>query len=211
MARSLTLVAAICALAAGTAYAAALHSAHAAAVVCGPSSAHTLVSGSRARVYSQGGSVYGCAAGGTVDVKLGGAIICLGIAGRAGPAIALAGTLVAYSLERCGVDTGSSSILIRRLTDGRLRYRQSAWTLGIGPESYVTVGSIVVNRAGNVAWIASAASIIRHGHGIEVAENSGAGVRRLDSGTGIVTGSLRLRGSRLTWLHGRATRSAKLG
>ena len=214
MARCLTLVTAICALAAGTAGAAATWHppADAAAVVCGPASAHTLVSGARARVYSQGGNVYGCAAGNSLDVKLGEARLCLGVTGRAGPAIALAGTLVAYPLEQCGVDTGSSSIFVRRLTDGRLRYHQSAWTLQIGPESYVTVGSIVVNRAGGVAWIASATSIVSRGaHGVEVAESSGAGVRKLDSGARIVAGSLALHGSRLTWRHGGATRAAKLG
>lgn len=139
---------------------------------------------------------------------LGSATICNGV-GHAGPA-AIAGRLAAYALERCGVDTGSATVIVRRLSDGKEIRRQQAWTLTVGPESYVSVGSVVVNRSGSIAWIASESSIVSHGHGIEVAERTGNSVRRLDSCSGIAAGSLRLRGTRLTWRDGTATRSATL-
>lgn len=176
-------------------------------VPCGPAAAHTLAVSSGARVYSRAGSVYGCAPR-RRSIMLGSATICNGV-GRAGPAAA-AGVLAAYALERCGVDTGSTTVIVRRLSDGKEIRQQQAWTLAVGPESYVSVGSVAVNRSASIAWIASEDSIVSHVHGVEVAERTGRSVRMLDSGSGIAVGSLRLRGRTLTWRDGIATRSATL-
>jgi hypothetical protein len=177
-------------------------------VPCGPASAHTLAASPGARVYSETGSVYGCAPG-RPGIRLGSATICIG-AGRAGPAAA-AGALAAYALERCGVDTVSTSVIVRRFSDGKELYDEGAWTLNVGPELYAWVGSTVVDRAGDVAWIATENSMVSDQHWTEVAERVGGGVRVLDAGSQIVAGSLRLNGATLTWRDGSATRSARLG
>jgi hypothetical protein len=117
---------------------------------------------------------------------------------------------VAYGLESCGVDTGSSSVIVRRLSDGRQLRVLPATTNRLAPESYQLVGSIVVKTDGAVAWIAAARSIVRQSADEEVHRADRRGQRELDSGTSINSGSMRLHGSTLTWRHGAATRSATL-
>jgi hypothetical protein len=87
---------------------------------------------------------------------------------------------------------------------------ETAMTLPLSPESYVTVGAIVVKANGSAAWIADGSSIIRHSRRQEVRRSDTGGRARLDSGSGINSSSLVLRGSNLSWTHGAATRSAPL-
>jgi hypothetical protein len=124
--------------------------------------------------------------------------------------VAVAGEVAAYGLERCGVDTGSSAVVVRRLTNGRRLKSAPATTKPVGPESYVTVRSLVVKADGAAAWIALASSLLAHRQEIEVHTSDKHGQRLLDSGGGIDPASLRLRGSKLTWTHGGARRSATL-
>src|SRR5205807_5844094 len=74
--------------------------------------------------------------------------------------LALAGDVVAYGLQQCGVDTGIASVPVRRLSDGKRLSWYSAVTGSVGPESFESVNSIVVKRDGAVAWIATLNSII---------------------------------------------------
>src|SRR5205807_607519 len=121
---------------------------------------------------------------------------------------ALSGTTLAYGLESCGVDTGSSSVVVRRLSDGRQLRLLPATTGQLAPESYQLVGSVVVKSDGAVAWIAAANSVVRQSGSVEVHRADRRGHAALDSGPSIEAGSLRLRGSTLTWRHGAATKSA---
>ncbi len=109
------------------------------------------------------------------------------------------------------MDAGYTTVIVRRLSDGK-RLRSYSAVSGPGlPESYQSVGSIVVKRDASVAWIGSEHSIIRQGSRIEV-DRAQHGTRvLLDSGAGIVGSSLRLRGSTLTWRHASGTQSAALG
>jgi hypothetical protein len=158
-------------------------------------------------VYSVGGAVYGCAAG-HGSYRLGSAQNCIRSA-RAGPVV-LNGTITAYGLESCGVDTGSSELVVQRLTDGRHLRTVAATVNRVAPESYSAVTSLVLKRDGAVAWIAEARSIIRNGVDIEVHRADKRGEAELDSGTSIDPTSLRLRGSDLSWHAGASTRSATL-
>lgn len=122
----------------------------------------------------------------------------------------VAGEFAAYGVEECGVDTGSTQVVVRRLSDGK-RLRDAAATTPPGVESYQSVSSLVLKADGAVAWIGDGRSIVRRGHKIEVYKaDSGGSVRLLDSGLAIAPGSLRLHGSKLTWTHGAAVRTATL-
>jgi hypothetical protein len=171
---------------------------------CAPAGARIMASGHRVQVYALNGSVYGCEIQSGKRVRLGNSHLC--VAATLVDRAAVAGDLVAYGAERCGVDTGSATVSVLRLSD-RKQLRSFAAVRGpVGPESFESVNSIVVKRGGAVAWIATAKSIVGHGTRIEVHANG----QLLDAGGGIVGSSLRLHGSMLSWRDSGATRSATL-
>jgi hypothetical protein len=175
---------------------------------CGPSSAHTLAASSVGRVYALGGIAYGCSSTGTMSYKLGQRRTCLGTP-LVGP-VTVTGELAAYGLESCGVDTGLTQVVVRRLTDGKQLQSLPATTGFLLPESYQSVDSLVLKGDGAVAWIGIAHSIVASRREIEVQKADKRGQSRLDSGSSIKIGSLRLHHSTLTWKHGSTTRSATL-
>jgi hypothetical protein len=187
------------------AYAAGAGAATRARVPCGRPAAHTLAVDRVARVYTSRGLVWGCAAG-RRSYRLG----ANGPRDRVGP-IALAGTVTAYGLTRSGVDTVSASVLVRQLRTGAVLRDEQAITAGLGPEFFEAVDAVVVRSDGAVAWTARAGSVISgQAREIEVNRADRRGRSLLDSGKGIQTQSLRLRGARISWRHGAQTRSAVL-
>ncbi len=178
------------------------------AATCGPPAAHTLASSDGARVYAQGGSVYACSRASGRAYRLGDARRCIAAA-RVGPAAA-AGGVVAYAVERCGVDTATAVVVVRRVSDGKRLSRHGVAPGPRVPEAFPEVGSIVVDRRGHAAWIASVHSVVLNHLFAQVAETAGAGTRVLASGATIALGSLRLHGSRLTWTAGGVRHSATL-
>jgi hypothetical protein len=209
MARWITLVAVLGALAAG-ASASGAASARAARVNCGPAAGRTLAHGARARVYALGSWIYGCARGGGRPVRLSRAGPCPGSA-QLGP-FALAGAVAAYASRTCGVDTATSQVVVRRLSGGgALLSSNPALDTSSGVESFESVGSIVVRSDGAVAWIGSSSSVATHQSITEVLAYSGGALRRLDQGPSIRDASLALHGSILTWEDGAARQSAPLG
>jgi hypothetical protein len=124
--------------------------------------------------------------------------------------VALAGVDVAYGVTRSEVDTISAQVVVRRLDDGRTVHDTNATTRALGPEFFESVGAVVVKADGAVAWIATGGSIIRQGRETELDRIDSRGEATLDTGSGIETSSLRLRGSRLSWRHSGASRSATL-
>jgi hypothetical protein len=185
-------------------------SAGAVAARCGPASAKTLLSDGQARVYTSGGSIYGCANRGR------GTSYLLGQGPQTRPGqdrvgkLALAGVEVGYGRSRMGVDTVSAEVVVRRLDNGRTVHEVSATTAPVGPEFFQSVDALVVKPDGAVAWIATGGSIIRHNSKTEVDRIDRRGPFGLDSGTAIDKQSLRLRRSELSWRSGGATRSATL-
>ena len=122
----------------------------------------------------------------------------------------VAGELAAYGLERCGVDAGFSNVVVRRLTDGAQLRSLPATTKPLGPESYHSVGSLVLKSDGAVAWIGVGSSILRRGSYAEVHRADRRGQALLDSGAAIDPRSLKLNGSTLSWRHANLTRGSSL-
>jgi len=175
---------------------------------CGPGNATTLASSPQARVYTLHQVVFGCSVARGRSFRLGHGTRSIRES-RAGP-VAIAGDLAAYGLARFGVDTVMADVVVRRLTDGAVLKDLPA-TKRPGPQSFQSVGSVVVKTDGAVAWIGSQTSIIARGRGgIEVHAASGSSDVVLDAGSGIDPGSLRLNGSKLTWRRGGVTRHATL-
>jgi hypothetical protein len=176
----------------------------AAAVQCAPAGAQIKLSDARAQVYALSKAMYACDRRSRRTTKLGNTTVCVATARVDG--LALAGDVLAYGLDRCGVDAGSTTVTVRRLSDGK-QLRNLAAITGPGlVESYTSINGLVVTPKGAVAWIATDTSIVAHGTRIEVHGNG----RLLDSGSGIDTRSLRLHGSTLSWRHGGSTRTATI-
>lgn len=186
---------------------------------CLPRGAHTLAADRVAVAFSWHGSVWGCLAATGERRNLAGAGFCNRAPGRAAP-VRLAGEVVVYGLASCGVDTGSSTVVVLDLATGKRLADLTASTLPIGPESYVSVESLVLRADGAVGWIAHIASLVgRQGVPYEVHRfsggepsllDSGGKPSLLDSGPAIRPASLRLAGSTMTWRDGNSTRSASL-
>jgi len=162
-----------------------------------------------ARVYSQHQRVYGCAAADQKSFLLG--RVSGGVAQkRVGP-VALAGTDAGYGLTTSGVDTISSEVVVKRLTDGKVLHRRNAITGNLPAEFYEAVDAVVVKGDGSVAWTADAGSILSHkGRQRQVEKIDQTGQMLLDHSRNIRLRSLRLSGSKLTWRDGSTTRSATL-
>jgi hypothetical protein len=177
---------------------------------CLPQGAHTLAGDNVAVVFSWHGSIYGCLAATGARENLGGARVCNVPRGRVGP-VKLVRAIVAYGLETCGVDAGSSDVVVRNLTTARRLADPVAGTLPRGPESFVSVTSLALRGDGAVGWIARDDSLVgQRPTTYEVHSFTAGKASLLDSGTSIAPGSLRLAGARMTWRHGSATRSATL-
>lgn len=168
---------------------------------CGPASASTVAANREVRVYDLHDVVYGCSAANSKSFRLGHATRSIAEA-RVSP-VAVGGEVVAYGLARFGVDTGRTSVVVRRLTDDK-QLGDYAATQAVGVESFQTVGSVVVKGDGSVAWIATEFSIVGGGHGtVEVHAADSRGDHVLDRAPSkperIDPKSLRLVGSTLAW------------
>lgn len=176
--------------------------------VCGPSSARTLAADSLARVYAQSKKVLGCAKGSHSSYVLGSGSNSMN-QGRVGP-IALAGVDVAYGKTTSGVDVITANVVVENLTDGRVLRNNPATVGNFGPETAQHVDSIVVKPNGSVAWIATVNSIISHRGTTQVRKSDRSSRASLDSGRKIKPDSLRLHGSKLSWIDASVTRTATL-
>jgi hypothetical protein len=174
---------------------------------CGPASGKTIAANGRVRVYALHQVVYGCSLARGRSFRLGHASRALSES-RVGP-VAVAGDLAAYGLQSFGVDTVSTSVVVRRLTDG-IQLKDRRATRAVGPEAFQSVGSVAVLATGAVAWIGSEHSIVGHQSATEVHAAGSGGDHVLDSGPNIDPASLRLHGSQLSWVDGGATRHATL-
>jgi hypothetical protein len=176
---------------------------------CTPPHTRTLIADHLARVYQLGKMVYGCLYRSDRSYRLGSSSFCTN-SDRVGP-IALSGTVAGYGVQRCGVDTGTAQVVARRLSDGRVLHASPATSRVPGAESYQSVGSLVVKADGAIGWIGVANSIVGRGAPVvDVRRLDAHGQAELDGGRGIAVRSLRLHGSRLSWLHSQRERSATL-
>ena len=160
-------------------------------------------------MFAINGTVYGCLDATGKRFLLGKRSVCIG--SRRVESVMVTGELAAYGLEACGVDTGFTQVVVRRLSDGKQLLADPAITGPLGPESYEAIGSLVLKSDGAVAWIALGHSIVSQGaQRREVHSATAASQKLLDAGRTINPGSLRLHGSTLTWSDGAKTRSATL-
>jgi hypothetical protein len=173
---------------------------------CGPHEARTLAHDTAGRVYAVGPTVSACANVNGHTFTLGTRTSCIG-ADLVGP-FAMGGGVVAVADERCGVDTGMTHVLVRRLRDGHVLATGFAAATP-GPESHTTVTALVVKSDAAVGWIARASSVGGHTL-VQVRRLDRHGARVLDSGGAVRIGSLQLHGSTMSWLHGTTTRRATL-
>lgn len=185
------------------------HALRPAAARCGPQAAKTLAADSRARIYAIGDSVYGCANGGRRAYLLGHRSRSLSRQSRIG-AMALAGVVAAYGLTQSGVDTASTTVVVRRLDTGRTLHDVNAITGLLGPEFFEEVDALVVKADGAVAWIGRGSSILQKEATAQVNRIDRRGEATLERVTTGLIGALRLRGSRLSWRHGNAVRTSTL-
>jgi hypothetical protein len=174
---------------------------------CGPASAQTLAVSRQARVYLSSGRVYGCAIAAGRSYHLGAGQRSLR-EGRVG-VITVAGRYAGYGLSSFGVDTVSAQVVVRNLATGNVRHEAPAASRVV-VESFQSIDSIVLKPDGAVAWISQVGSVISHGRYLEVHRIDSRGQALLDSGAAIVSRSLRLHGSTVTWRDGSKARSASL-
>ena len=83
-------------------------------------------------------------------------------------------------------------------------------TTNIGVEGFQSIDSLVVKADGAVAWIATANSIGKPTFVRQLQRLDTRGFAVLDSGRDVNAASLRLHGSRLSWKHATAVRTATL-
>jgi hypothetical protein len=117
---------------------------------------------------------------------------------------------VAYAVKRCGVDTGRSEVLVRRLDTGQVVADRPATSTVLGVESFVSVTALVVAGSGSAGWISQSGSIVSHRELTEVHAFDARGARLLDSGSAIGAHSLQLVGSQLRWRNAGRLRTARL-
>jgi hypothetical protein len=199
-------VAAAAALAGGPGAAAARRS-------CGPAGARTLADDGIARIYTMAAlrrqplapaRVYGCASGSTKAVVLGGGnheYVELATLG---------GRFAGYALRSMGVDTGFTRVRVMDLRSGSVIDDTAATSPVTRPESFTSVTGLVVNARGHVAWVGSKSAIGVGRPTYEVRKIDSPGEALLDASPAIGAQSLRLRGTQLSWTHGRARRTARL-
>jgi len=182
---------------------------------CAPQGAKVTAEDGAGMVYALGNAVYACSAASGHSTKLGSSGFAGGPgAARVGP-VALAGPYVAYGTHTMGIDTGSSQVLLRRLSTGRVIGTWSGFPTVLGPESSTTIEAVVAQPSGSFAWIVSGESII-HSSSFNVGVYEarlrvhGVSVGPLDQGRLIAPKSLKLHGTQLSWRHGSQTRHATL-
>ena len=177
---------------------------------CPPSGTVTIASSPSARVYRVGeepfGGVFGCVIGGTASYEL-----APGGQTHATPVV-LVGQLAAYGLSSFGVDTGTTSVVVRRLSDGAQLLDVPAVAKPYPlVEAVQGVTGLVLAPDGAVAWIGQEHSLGTGQTVTEVVKDDASGETVLDSGAGIDTSSLQLSGSTVTWLDAGVTKTATLG
>jgi hypothetical protein len=125
--------------------------------------------------------------------------------------VAVAGELVAFGFQSCGVDTETSRVVIRRLSDGKLLLTAAAGKPRPGIAAHLDrVGSVVIRPDGGVAWISDQWWLDSAHDTIEVHRVDRRGTRILDVSPEISSTSLRLHGSHLSWRHGELTMFSSL-
>jgi hypothetical protein len=182
---------------------------------CAAAASRTVLQDGQARVYALGpgpsrgpeasGRLFGC-------LRRSGRTIGLGTLGGRERAVreALSGHMVAIARQLMGVDTVSSTVEVVDLASGHTLHQEAASGPVLAPESVVIVDALVLDDRGNLAWLSSQASIVRHSVRYEVHRVNRFSAAQLDAGPSIAPGSLSRHGESVTWRHGAVRRAARL-
>ncbi len=191
---------------ASTAYAA--HGGHKPASTCRlPRQSRMLVADTQAQVYekleteAQAQGIFGCAYGHRRSYYLGAPLPNVGTSsGIVGIRLeTLSGAMVAYEYGVAGPSGSYQSVIVRNLSNGRMRKLVTGAAIhpepgfhGIGPAR-----AIVVKSDGAVAWIVETNSTPSREYAVEAVDSTGT--RLLAESAGINPSSLALTGSTLYW------------
>jgi hypothetical protein len=122
------------------------------------------------------------------------------------PAMALAGDLIAYGIERKGgLGSSTATVKVRNLSSGATPFHRHAVTT---VDNLETFGRVVLAPTGAVGWIA--ANVADPDFTYEVWKADAAGVAQIDQGPRIVPKSLALQPGTLTWTNGGMPKSVPL-
>jgi hypothetical protein len=175
---------------------------------CVPAAARTLRVSGAARIYSQGSVLYGCL--GTRRTRLGPLRGTVPFPATRVTLYALSDRYAGIDRVQMGVDTFNSAVSLVDLRTGATLATAPAAAPEPRPESFITVGSMVVDARGTLAWIGQRSAIGVPAPSFEVHALNAASDRLLAAGAAIAAKSLTLRGETISWReHGR-TRSATL-
>ena len=183
---------------------------------CLPPHARTLAKDREVRVYSLARKLpipedmYACLLGR-------GTTVALGKPRRYQPAsidhIALAGAIVAYTEATHGVDTASTDIVVLDVTKRHilLTIPRAGGFVDACVISFREVTDLVVTRLGSVVWIVRKGTRCRTStFQVYSAQVSATTPALLEEGPAIGAMSLRLANQTVSWVNGRARRSARL-
>jgi hypothetical protein len=183
---------------------------------CDPHGAHVLAQNREVRVYSRkaerpADGIYACLRrnGRTVTIARPGR---RALRGFAVAHITLAGTMVAYTSSTHGVDTGSTSIEVLDVADGRivLRVPQAAGFVDACVIQFRRITDLLVTARASIAWISEKGSHCKTTTlQVYSAQVSGMPVL-LDEGPTIASESLRLHDRAVSWEDGGRVGSAAL-
>jgi hypothetical protein len=175
---------------------------------CAPAGTKILAVAGAARLYSQGGVLYGCVA--ARRTRLGALSGTKPFPATRVALYALSSRYAAFDRSDMGVDTFASTVALVDLRSGATIATAPGTTPSNRPESFITVGSMVVDPRGTLAWIGrrSAIGVLRPT--VEVHILSAAGARLVASASDIAARSLKLDGETLTWREGGTSRSVVL-
>ncbi|MDQ6821410.1 MAG: hypothetical protein ACR2L9_12280 [Solirubrobacteraceae bacterium] len=179
---------------------------------CGPAAAHTIAADATARIYrvlighSFTGpqfAYYGCAVAHTTP-----ALLSSTDAQSWVRMVELRGVMAGFIVDQNGVDTGSNTLVVRDLTDGRVLHTASvSW---MAPRTSNSLDTYVLAPSGNVAWASEHATGPTIRNEVTIRRAIGRTVRTLDRGGSIRPGSLRLLGHSIQWIDGGLRRHAPL-
>jgi hypothetical protein len=175
---------------------------------CVPAAAQLLRSAGSARLYTEGGVLYGCL--GARHTRLGHLRGSVPFPATRIALYTLSSAYAGIDTIRMGVDTFASSVALIDLRTGATRATAPGTTPERRPESFITVASMAVTATGALAWIGQRSAIGVPAPTFEVHALSAARNRLLASASDISPRSLTLRGRTLSWQAGGHTRTATL-
>jgi hypothetical protein len=176
---------------------------------CVPDGARTVAAAGGARLYIEGGALFGCL--GATRTRLGGAPGSPHLGATRVVRFALAPRYAGIDTLTMGVDTLESTVSIVDLTTGATSASAPATTPERRAESFINATALAIDRQGTLAWIGSRSAIGVPAPTYEVHTLTRRGTGSLlASSARIAPHSLRLRATTLSWRQGGRTHTRSI-